>query len=145
LSSRDGFELSTDRARLPIETIHGWLSEHAYWCRGIPLETLRRAIDGSMPFAIFEDDGDGRLTAFARVITDRATFAYVADVFVLPPWRGRGLSKWLMEEIAAHPDLQGLRRWSLITRDAHALYAQSGYHALEGPDRWMERRPVREY
>jgi GNAT superfamily N-acetyltransferase len=145
LSPVDGFELSTDRARIPVEVVHAWLAEHSYCSAHIPLDTLRRAIDGSLPFAVYEAVPDGRLVAFARVVTDFATFAYVADVFVLPPWRGRGLSKWLLEAMAEHPELEGLRRWALITRDAHGLYAQAGWQPLEAPERWMERRPLRAY
>ena len=103
---RDGFLLSTDPGRLRIEVIHGFLS-NSYWARGIPVEVVKRSIDNAICFGIYEG---GQQVAFARVITDRATFAYVGDVFVLTLHRGKGLSKWLMEEIRAHPDLQGLRR-----------------------------------
>ena len=144
MSAIDGFTLSNDRARLPDEDIHRWLSRESYWSAHIPFETLRRALDHSVPFAIYEDQS-GRLAAFGRVITDHATFAYVADVFVLPEFRGRGLSKWLMEAMAEHPDLMGFRRWVLVTRDGHGLYAKTGYTPLEVPERWMERRPIQKY
>lgn len=144
MSAVAGFSLSNDHAGLPYEDIHRWLAAESYWSANIPFDTVRRAIEHSLPFAIYED-GSGTLAAFGRVITDYATFAYVGDVFVLPPFRGRGLSKWLMEAMAAHPDLQGLRRWMLATRDGHGLYAKTGYTALEAPERWMERRPVRGY
>ena len=155
--TRGEFELDTDRARVPVATVHRWLSEDSYWAKGIPLETVRRSIEHSLPFAIYERDGSGHdagrsdagecgeLVAFLRVITDHATFAYVGDVFVRPDRRGRGLSKWLMQAIAEHPDLQGFRRWILATHDAHGLYAQNGYAPLERPQNWMERRPMRTY
>jgi GNAT superfamily N-acetyltransferase len=139
-----GFSLSNDRARLPDEDIHRWLSRESYWSADIPFETLKHALDHSLPFAIYED-ASGGLAAFGRVISDHATFAYVGDVFVLPEFRGRGLSKWLMEAMADHPDLQGLRRWVLLTRDGHGLYAKTGYTPLEAPERWMERRPIQKY
>jgi GNAT superfamily N-acetyltransferase len=139
-----GFTLSNDHARLPYADIHRWLARESYWSANIPFDTLKRAIEHSVPFAIYED-ATGGLAAFGRVITDHATFAYVGDVFVLPPFRGRGLSKWLMEAMAAHPDLQGFRRWILSTRDGHGLYAKTGYVPLEAPARWMERRPITGY
>jgi GNAT superfamily N-acetyltransferase len=142
--TRGPFTLDTDRARVPAQTVHRWLSEESYWAKGIPLETVERSIAGSLPFAIYED-ASGEIVAFLRVITDYATFAYVGDVFVRADRRGRGLSKWLMEAIAAHPDLQGFRRWILATHDAHGLYAQIGYTPLERPQNWMERRPRRTY
>lgn len=136
--------LSTDPALVPLEAVHAWLSQESYWARHIPLETLRRALEHSVTFTILEA-GTGAFVGFGRVITDGATFAYVGDVFVLPAWRGRGLSKWLMESMAEHPDLQGLRRWILATRDAHALYEKTGFVPLEVPARWMERRPIPGY
>ena len=142
--TREEFELDTDRGRVPIETVHRWLSEESYWAKGIPLETVRRSIEHALPFAIYERDS-GEIVAFLRVITDYATFAYVGDVFVRTDRRGRGLSKWLMEAVAAHPDLQGFRRWILATRDAHGLYKQKGFTPLERPENWLERRPIRGY
>ena len=145
--TRGEFELDTDRGRVPVETVHRWLSEESYWAKGIPLETVRRSIEHALPFAIYERRADGaeEIVAFLRVITDFATFAYVGDVFVRADRRGRGLSKWLLQAIHAHPDLQGFRRWILATRDAHGLYQQNGYHALERPQNWLERRPRRGY
>lgn len=140
--SRDGLVLTTDRARLPLDTIHRWLAEESYWARGIPRDVFERSVANALPFAIYEDD---TLVAFARVVSDQATIAYLGDVFVLPAWRGRGLAKWLVDAIHRHPDLQGLRRWILLTRDAHALYARAGWTAIEDPARWMEMRPRREY
>jgi GNAT superfamily N-acetyltransferase len=141
---REGFVLGTDPALVPVEAVHAWLSAESYWSRNIPLETMRRALEHSVCFTILAED-TRELAGFGRVITDQATFAYVGDVFVRPEWRGRGLSKWLMEAMAEHPDLQGLRRWMLATRDAHALYAKTGWVPLEEPARWMERRPIRGY
>jgi len=129
------FEISTDAARIDVATVHGFLTE-SYWAHGIPRHTVEQAIRNSLCFGIYRGK---QQVGFARAITDRATFAYLADVFVLPEFRGRGLSKWMMECIFAHPDLQGLRRWSLVTRDAHALYQKSGFRALATPDRWMEK------
>jgi len=132
---RDGFTVSTDPARLDLDAIHGFLRE-SYWAKGMPREKCERSIRNALPFGVYED---GAQVGFARVVSDFTTVAYVGDVFILEPWRGRGLSKWLMECITSHPDLQGLRRWFLLTRDAHALYAQFGFTALRSPERWMER------
>lgn len=129
------FLVSDDRARLDLGVIHGFLRT-AYWSMDVPEDVVKRAIEGSLCFGLFEHD---RQVGFARAITDRATYAYLADVFVLPSHRGRGLARWLMECVMAHPDLQGLRRFSLVTRDAHALYRPFGFEALSQPDRYMER------
>jgi GNAT superfamily N-acetyltransferase len=132
---RDGFTLSTDHARLDLDMIHGYLST-CYWARGIPRDVCERSIRNALPFGVYEG---ARQVAFARVVTDLATVAYVGDVFVLEPWRGRGLSRWMCECILAHPELQGFRRWILLTRDAHGLYAKFGFTSLAAPDRWMEK------
>ena len=139
---RGAYEISSDRTRLDLAVIHRWLSETSYWAAGIPLATVRRAVQNSLPFGVYHD---GALIGFARVITDYATFAYVGDVFVLEAHRGQGLSKWLMETIVADPRLAGFRRWMLATRDAHALYEKTGFTPLGQPDRWMELRPVKGY
>jgi GNAT superfamily N-acetyltransferase len=131
---RGDFTISTDRNRLNREAIHAFLKE-SYWARGIPREILDRAIDNALCFGIYDRE---RQVGFARVVTDSATFAYLADVFVLESHRGRGLSKWLMEVIRGHPQLQGLRRWSLATRDAHGLYERFGFRRPANPDRMME-------
>jgi GNAT superfamily N-acetyltransferase len=131
------FTISTIRSRLDVPLIHSFLGE-TYWSPGIPIEVVIRAIEHSLPFGIYQI-ADGQQVGFARVITDRATFAYLADVFVVAAFRGRGLSKWLMSVIVAHPDLQDLRRWLLATRDAHELYKQYGFTALAKPERVMER------
>ena len=132
---RDGYTLTTDPARVDLALVHGYLAQ-SYWAKGIPLEVVRRSIEHSLNFTLLHGTEQ---VGFARVITDYATFAYVGDVFVLEPHRGRGLSKWMMRVIVEHPELQGFRRWSLLTRDAHGLYAQVGFTPLAAPDRWMER------
>jgi GNAT superfamily N-acetyltransferase len=137
--------VSDDPSRLDLDIVHGFLSR-SYWAEGIARETVARSIAGSLAFGLYLDEPEGaaRQVGFARVITDRVTFAYLADVFVLEEERGRGLAAFLMEAILAHPDLQGLRRWSLVTRDAHGLYSKFGFVPLASPDRWMElHRPYR--
>lgn len=132
---RDGFTISTDPARLDLDAVHAFLSTSS-WARGIPRDVMERSIAHALPFGIYEGE---RQVGFARVVTDRATVAYLGDVFVLEPWRGRGLSRWLMECVLQHPELQGFRRWFLLTRDAHGLYEQFGFTPLAAPDRWMEK------
>lgn len=132
---RDGFTVSTDLARLDVDMIHAFLST-CYWAKGIPRAVCERSITNAEPFGVYEGT---RQVGFARVVTDYATVGYLGDVFILEPWRGRGLSRFLMDSIMAHPELQGFRRWFLLTRDAHALYARHGFTALNAPDRWMER------
>ena len=132
---RGEYLITTDPARVDLAVVHGFLSE-SYWAKGIPLETVRRAVEHSLNFSVY--DG-ARQVGFARVITDYATFAYLGDVFVLETHRGRGLSRWLMEVIVAHPELQGFRRWVLLTRDAHGLYQQFGFKAIAAAERYMER------
>ena len=128
------YVVSTDRARIDVPAVHAFLSG-SYWSAGIPEETLRRAIAGAICFGIYRGEEQ---VGFARVITDRATYAYLSDVFIMKAHRGRGLSKLLMAVILGHPSLQGLRRFSLTTRDAHALYAQFGFEVVKNPDRQME-------
>ena len=128
------FEISTDRQHLDVDTIHGFLST-SYWARGIPRGLVERSIRGSLCFGVY--DGPAQV-GFARVISDYATFAYLADVFVLESHRGRGLAKWLMACVKCHPDLQGLRRWSLATRDAHGLYRRFGFASPSDPSMSME-------
>ncbi|MCF8178596.1 MAG: GNAT family N-acetyltransferase [Sulfuritalea sp.] len=131
---REGF-LVTDRQQdLDIETIHGFLVE-SYWAKGIPRPIVERAVANSLCCGLYQES---RQIGFARAVTDRATFAYLADVFVLDAYRGRGLGKWLVSCMLAHPDLQGLRRLLLVTADAHGLYRQQGFTALPAPDRFME-------
>ena len=133
---RGEYTISTDRSRLDLKLIHEFISSDSYWGTGRALEVVQRSIENSLPFGIYKGDEQ---VGFARVVTDYATFAWVADVFVMPPHRGHGLSKWLMEVILAHPRLQGFRRWVLSTRDAHGLYEQFGFMNLRRPERWLER------
>ena len=134
--TRDGYEITTERARVDVDAVHRYLSEESYWAKNIPRDVVERSILHSLCFAIQHGDA---LAGFARVTSDRASVAYIGDVFVLPGHRGKGLSKWLMECIASHPELQGLRRWMLATSDAHGLYAKFGFTPLKAPQRWMER------
>lgn len=131
----DDYLISTDPARLDAGVVHGFLSE-SYWASGIPREIVERAIRNSLCFGVY---CRSQQIAFARVVTDYSTFAYLADLFVLAGWRRRGISKALMGEIMHHPDLQGLRRWLLATRDAHGLYQRYGFAAPLFPERQMER------
>jgi GNAT superfamily N-acetyltransferase len=126
--------IDTDTTRLDLDVIHGFLTT-SYWSAGIPRDTLARAIEHSICFGVYVGAGQ---VGFARVVTDQATFAYLADVFILEPYRGQGLSKRLMEAVVSHPSLQGLRRWVLATRDAHGLYARYGFKPLAVPERFME-------
>ena len=119
---------------MDIETIHNYLRE-SYWAKGIPRPIVEKAVSNSLCFGLFHYS---KQVGFGRAVTDYATFAYLADVFVLPPYRGRGLGKWLVSCILAHPELQGLRRWMLATLDAHGLYEQNGFVALQKPQRFME-------
>ena len=129
-------EVTTDKGRLDIELIHRFLATEAYWSRGIPRATVERAIAGSLCFGGYLDSHQ---VAFARVVTDGATFGYLADVFVLPEHRGQGHSRSLMAAVMAHPQLQGLRRFSLATSDAHGLYAAFGFAAPVRPQTLMEK------
>jgi GNAT superfamily N-acetyltransferase len=137
-SRRDGFTVSTDPERLDLDAIHAFLST-SYWAEGIPRGLLERAIRSSLCFGLYAgEEGGERQIGFARVITDRATYAYLCDVYVLLEWRGRGLGTWMMERVTAHPDLQGLRRFSLVTRDAHELYRPFGFAEVASPGQHME-------
>lgn len=130
-----GFLISTDQTLLDIDTIYNYLDKESYWAKGIPKQKLEQAIANSICFGVYHDK---KQIGFARVITDKASFAYLADVFVLAGHRGVGLSKWLMQTILAHPDLQGMRRWMLATADAHGLYKQFGFNPITKPERFME-------
>lgn len=132
--ARGNFNISTDKSRLDIKYIHRYLAYKSYWAENIPISVVKKSIDGSLCFGIYAEETQ---IGFARVITDMACFAYLADVFVDENYRGLGLSKWLMEVILAHPDLQGLRRFLLATRDAHGLYEQFGFLPLTFPEKWM--------
>jgi GNAT superfamily N-acetyltransferase len=131
-----GFLISTDKALLNFDMIHDYLDKQSYWAKGIPVDTLKKAITNAMCFGVYHEK---KQVGFARVITDQATFAYLADVFIVSDYRKLGLSKWLMQTIVAHPALQGMRRWSLATADAHGLYAQFGFTPLPAPERWMQK------
>ena len=130
------YRISTDRTQLDIGLIHDYLSRESYWARNVPLEIVRRAIANSLCFGLYEAD---RQIGFARVVTDAATFGYLADVFIVRSHRGRGLARELMQVVMAHPDLQGLRRFMLATRDAHGLYQRFGFTAPKHPEVLMER------
>lgn len=132
---RDGYIVSTDKGRLDITAIHAYLTR-SYWSPGIPKAVVERAIAGSLCFGLFSDKCEQ--VDFARMITDNATFAYLADVYVLEEHRGKGLAKWMIETILAHPSLRGLRRILLATRDAHGLYAQFDFKPLARPESFME-------
>ena len=136
------FCITTQRGRVSLDTVHRFLSLEAYWSMGIPRETVERSLDNSLCFSLLHGS---QQIGFARVISDRATIAYLGDVFLLTEYRGRGLSKWLMKCVMSHPELQGLRRWILLTGDAHGLYAKSGFTALTQPDRWMQRHDPAAY
>jgi len=133
--TRGPYELSTDPARLDLDAVHAYLTR-SYWSPGIPRDVVDRAAANSLCFGIYHA-GEGQV-GFARVVTDRATFAYLCDVYVLEAHRGQGLSKWMMTSIVEHPELQGLRRFMLGTRDAHGLYEQYGFTPLANPARMME-------
>lgn len=137
LVSYDDIEIDDDPARFDLARAHEWISVQSYWAQGIPLETFRRAVENSLTIGAFID---GRMSGMARVVTDRATFGWICDVFVDEAARGSGLGKKMIAYLRAHPDLQGFRRTHLATRDAHGLYAQYGFTPLTGADSWMEIR-----
>ncbi len=130
-----GYEISTDQDRLDVDVIFRFLSEESYWAPGISRTVVERSIDNSLCFGVYHGEAQ---VGFARIVTDKSTFALVADVFILEPHRGKGLSKWLMHEVIEHPDLQGLRRLLLLTSDAHSLYAQFGFTEIGNSWRFME-------
>lgn len=130
------FTIDTDNARLDVDAVQAFLENNSYWAQTRTRDQTETAIANSICFGLYCGE---RQIGFARVVSDRATFAYIGDVYVLDEFRGQGLSKWLMETIIAHPELQGLRRWVLATRDAHGLYEKYGFHELVHPERWMER------
>ena len=130
-----GYIISTDKNLIDFDVVYHYLADESYWAKGLTEERQKRAIENSMCFVINKQD---KLAGFARVVTDRATFAYICDVFILEGHRRLGLSKWLMQTMKEHPELQGIRRWSLATSDAHDLYRQFGFVPLSKPDNWME-------
>jgi GNAT superfamily N-acetyltransferase len=133
-TQRGEYTITTDRRRLDPVAIHAFLSR-SYWSEGVPLAVVERAILNSLSFGLLHGEEQ---VGFARVVTDRATFAYLADIYVLEAHRGKGLSKWLLEVVQGHKDLQGLRRFLLATKDAHGLYTQFGFKELANPSRMME-------
>ena len=134
-SRPDGYVVSSDPARLDLSAIHAYLTR-SYWSEGIPAETVARAAAGSLCFGLYA--ADGAQVGYARFITDQATYAYLCDVYVLEEHRGRGLASWMIQEAMKHPDLTGLRRLVLVTRDAHELYRKLGFRALARPEGYME-------
>ena len=135
---RADYEISTDRRRIQLDVVHGYLAR-SYWAPGIPRERVERSLAESLCFGVYELAG-GHQVGFARAVTDYTTFAWIGDVFILEAARGNGLAIWLMEVVAGHPELRGLRRWLLATRDAHGLYRKIGFTALTSPADFMERR-----
>ena len=136
MSDSPTYSISTDRARLDAALVHRYLSSDSYWARGVPLEVVERAIRNSLCFGLYLQDEQ---IGFARVVTDGATFGYLADVFIVAGYRGLGLGKRLIAAVMAHPELQGLRRFMLATRDAHGLYRQFGFTEPQNPQVLMER------
>jgi len=139
---KENFKISTDKSRLQLSVIHEFLTHESYWAKDRTLQQLRIAIENSICFGVYADE---RQIGFARVVSDKATFAYLGDVFILEEFRGRGLSKWLMQVVVEHPELQGLRRWVLATLDAHGLYEQFEFSGLRHPERWMEKSAPNAY
>ncbi|KAB2845857.1 MAG: GNAT family N-acetyltransferase [Melioribacteraceae bacterium] len=129
------YHISTDKSKLNLQIIHKFLSEDSYWSKNIPVEIVKKGIENSLCFGVYFNDEQ---VGFARIITDYVSFGYLADVFILPDHRGKGLSKWLMEEIMNYPDIKGLRRIMLATADAHELYRKYGFTTPANPDRIME-------
>lgn len=136
------FIISTDKSLMDITMIHQYLSTESYWAKNIPLAIVERSINNSLNFGVFHQE---KQIAYARIITDYSTIAYLGDVFVLSDFRGKGISKWLIKEITAHPSLQGLRRWILLTADAHDLYKKYGWESIPQPEKWMEKVRVNPY
>lgn len=130
------YSISTDQDKLDLELVHDFLTNRSYWAKGRSLEQTKRAIENSLNFVLYRQD---QLIGFARVVTDYATFAWLADAFVLEEYRGRGLAEWLLEIIMSHPLVQGLRRWTLMTKDAHELYRRFGFTELNDPPACMEK------
>lgn len=134
--SRNGYTISTDQDKLDVDAVHAYLSNESYWATGIPRDVVERSLRNSLCFGLYRDRSQIGLT---RVVTDYATMAYIGDVYVSAEHRGCGLSKWMMECVLAHPELQHLRRWMLVTSDAHGLYRKFGFANLKRPEGFMER------
>jgi GNAT superfamily N-acetyltransferase len=136
--AQSGFIISTDSQLLDIPSIHRYLSEQSYWAKGRSRELVERSIKHSLCFGVYADNAEApRQAGFARVVSDYATFAYLADVFILPEYQGRSLGKWLVATMLSHPELQPVRRWTLYTNDAHDLYRRFGFDAEKDPRRFM--------
>jgi len=132
---RGEFSLTTDKTKLDIHAIHFFLSNYSHWAKGISYYTVKKSIENSLPFGLFHLNNQ---IGFARIISDFATIAYLGDVYILVEYRKQGLANWMMEQVMIHPDLQNLRRWILLTADAHSLYAKHGWKPVEKPERYME-------
>jgi GNAT superfamily N-acetyltransferase len=143
-ATKDDYLISTDSSLLNVGVVHNYLCKESYWANNIPVEVVEKSISNSLCFGLYQSQ---QQIGFARLVTDKATFAYLADVFILPAHRGKGLSKWMMEVIQSHPELQGLRRWMLGTRDAHGLYEQFGWTVLDEDTRkrFMQRHNKNAY
>ncbi len=136
------YTISTEKSRLDLTVIHQFLSQESYWAKNMPMELVRKAVDNSICFGLYTGE---QQIGFARVVTDYTTIAYLADVFVVKEYRGQGLSKRLVQYIIDYPDLQGLRRWTLVTADAHTLYEQFGFVFPEDPKLYMQRKLIDSY
>jgi GNAT superfamily N-acetyltransferase len=132
---KDDYLVSDDKQKIDLTFVHEYLSKESYWAQNIPVDVVKRSIENSISYGVYHS---GKQVGFARVVTDKATFAYLADVFIIESYRGKGLSRMLLECIHAHPDVQGLRRWMLGTRDAHGLYTKFGWSPIPYPDRFMQ-------
>ncbi len=130
------FCITTDRSKLDLKVIHDFLANQSYWSGNIPFDVVKTAVDNSLNFGLFHHD---RQIGYARVISDFSSIAYLGDVFILEEFRGQGHARWLMDKVMTHPCLQGLRRWILLTRDAHELYKKYGWTPIANPDKWMEK------
>lgn len=139
---RNGYLISTNPDKLDFGVVHHYLSEQSYWSAGIPMETVREAARGSICFGVYEG---AKQIGYTRLITDAATFGYLADVFILEEYQGQGLGTWLIDSILAHPACQGFRRWFLATQDAHGLYVKFGFEPLKHPEVYMEKVLFRKY
>jgi GNAT superfamily N-acetyltransferase len=133
------FFISTDKSKIDITIVYNYLNSESYWAKHVPMDIVARSIENSFCFGVYKRENNYTVAqiGFARVITDKATFGYLADVFILEEYRGIGLSKWLMEEIMSHPELQGFRSWMLGTKDAHGLYEKYGFQKLQNSERIM--------
>lgn len=134
-TTKGDFTISTDKSKLDLTVIHDYLANESYWSKNIPKERIRKSIANALCFGIYYK---GNQIGYAKVVSDFSTMAYLGDVFVLEDYRGQGLSKWLMETIMSHPELTGLRRWILLTSDAHELYKKFGWQPIASPEKWME-------